>query len=178
VWLATDPRQHQAIADRLADSGNDLLVGDAQAQLQAFQAHLVSREAKAAFRLNAAILVPLSGLGFLLVQLFTARRRAAEFGTLQALGLSSRQLWRMLVLEGVIIVVLGLVLGSGMGYGLALMMRPFLSHVLASSMGGIAIDQILIDWPVVGAAYAGLVGLYGLALLLLLANVVRNSRST
>ena len=76
---------------------------------------------------------------------------------------------------------LGLLLGIGVGYGLAFVMRPFLSLTLAESLGGGAIDQVVIHWPTVAENLFVFVGFYILALLimligLLLSNVHRTLR--
>jgi len=68
---------------------------------------------------------------------------------------------------------LGLLAGSGIGAGLAVIMRPFLSRVLSAAVGGDAIQQILVNWSELFSLYGLLVGFYALALLLLLFSLVR-----
>jgi ABC-type antimicrobial peptide transport system permease subunit len=110
---------------------------------------------------------------FLLVHFFAARQRLYEFSLLRATGMATRQLLGLLTLEGVIMMALGLLAGSGIGAGLALIMRPFLSRVLSAAVGGDAIQQILVNWSEVFSLYGLLVGFYGLALLLLLFFLMR-----
>jgi len=71
--------------------------------------------------------------------------------------------------------LLGLLVGTGIGYGLAYVMRPFLSLTLAASLEGHAIDRVIVHWPTVARLYAVLAGFYALALLLLLAGLVRSA---
>jgi hypothetical protein len=53
-------------------------------------------------------------------------------------------------------------------------MRPFLSLTLASSLGGGAIDDLVIRWATVSRLYGGLAAVYILALALLLVALVRS----
>ena len=62
--------------------------------------------------------------------------------------------------------LLGLAAGTAIGYGLAVLMRPFFSDALAEAVAGGALYAVLIDWPTMIALYAALVGFYVLALLL------------
>jgi len=168
-WISVEEQQHDLLLDQLErHSGTMSLAGDARAKLQEFQADLISRVAVTAFRLNAVVLLILSGVGFVFVQLFTIRQRTAEFGVMRAMGISRRLVWRLLFLEGSILVGAGLAVGAGIGYGLAVVMRPFLSRLLTFSSNGIVIDRIVIDWPTVVWMFFVLCGFYGLAQLLLL----------
>jgi putative ABC transport system permease protein len=177
LWLATEPTQHTHLVEMLTGQTREAVglatyqagrvIGDAQFQLQSYQSDVAARQTTAAFNLNAVVLVILSSVAFLLIQVFVARRRFVEFGVLRAIGLSTTQLLRLLSVEGVIVLALGLLAGLGIGYGLANMMRPFLSLILATGLGGLAIDQIAISWPKVGQLYlllalfhvAGMIGL-------------------
>ena len=191
MWLEVNPVEHANLVGRFESQAKEevglasfqaaRVIDDAQARLRSFKADLVSRTANTAFQLNAIILGTLSVGGFLLVQVFTARSRRMEFIVLRALGLSTRQLFGLLFLEGLILMFLGLLLGIGIGYGLAFVMRPFLSLTLAESLGGGAIDQVIIHWPTVAENLVVFVGFYILALLsmligLLLSNVHRTLR--
>jgi ABC-type antimicrobial peptide transport system permease subunit len=139
----------------------------------ALRSNLVAQETLGAFELNAITLATLSVAVFLLVHFFAARQRLYEFSLLRATGMATHQLLGLLTLEGVIMMVLGLLAGSGIGAGLAIIMRPFLSRVLATAVGGDAIRQIVVNWSDVFSLYGLLVGFYGLALLLLLFFLVR-----
>ena len=178
IWIAVDPDQQETINARLREAGiSDLIVGNSQERLKAFQNNLVFREVTTAFELNALILIPLSVTGFFLIQLFSTQRRAAETNILQAMGLSIPQLRGLLVFEGSIFVALGLLLGIGIGVGLAFMMQPFLSQILPPLGGDFVLNQIQIDWADVGLRLVILVGFYGLGTLVLLISTIRNLRS-
>jgi putative ABC transport system permease protein len=118
-------------------------------------------------------LVFVSITSFVALQVFAAQGRAAEFGVLRAMGLSTRQLLGILALEGLIMLGLGLVAGTGIGYGLAYTMRPFLSLALAPSLGGKAIDRVLVNWNALGPVYAVLSGGYLLSIVSLLVALLR-----
>jgi putative ABC transport system permease protein len=178
LWLDVDQEEHESLVAwfegqakeevGLASYQAARVADDAQARLRSFKADLVSQTANTAFQLNAIILGALSVGGFLLVQVFTARSRRLEFSVLRALGLSTLQLFGLIFLEGLILMFLGLLLGVGVGYGLAFVMRPFLSLTLAQSLGGGALDQVIIHWPTITQNLLSFIGFYVLALLLLL----------
>lgn len=63
-------------------------------------------------------------LGFVLSLVITARRRAIELGILQALGLSRRQVALTVAMEQVILVVVGAVMGSAIGFLAAWLVVP------------------------------------------------------
>jgi len=118
----------------------------------------------------------LSVVGFFLIQLFSAQRRAAEFNILRAMGLSKRQLRGLLLFAGFIFVALGLLLGAGIGFGLAIMMQPFLAQILPPLGGGFVLSQVLVDWPEMSRRLVALIGFYGVGLLILMISAVRNLR--
>jgi hypothetical protein len=171
AWLTIDPSQYAALLDH--PQFKDRILGDAQVELRSLQADALAQGTSGAFQLSALTLALLSVAGFLLVHYFAARQREVEFSVLRAMGLSARQLLTLLATEGFLVILLGLVAGTAIGYGLAHVMVPFLSRALSSSLAGVAIGQILIDWPTVARLYGLLVGFYVLAILLLLSTLMR-----
>jgi hypothetical protein len=101
---------------------------------------------------------------FYLVSILSARERRQESEFLFALGLSMRQWLATLVVEGVMVVVLGLVAGGLGGWGLAHIMLPYLSQSLTGSLADGSAPQVVIDWFTILRAYALLLPAYGLAL--------------
>lgn len=184
LWLQVDSQHHEALVTwfenqeaedvGLASYQTTRLADDAQSRLQSFKDDLVSGTAITAFQLNAIILGALSVGGFLLVQVYSARGRRIEFSILRATGFSNLQLLGLVFLEGLIIMFLGLLLGVGVGYGLAFVMRPFLSLTLAQSLGGGAIDQVIIHLPKVLGNLLVFIGFYTIALVILLVGLVLN----
>ncbi len=176
IWLATAPEQTDQIIDQIVNGAGPFgssVLADAASTEALLRSNLVAQETIGAFELNAITLAALSVAVFLLVHFFAARQRLYEFSLLRAAGMATHQLLGLLTLEGVIMMVLGLLAGSGIGAGLAGIMRPFLSRVLSTAVGGDAIRQILVNWTEVFSLYGLLVGFYGLALLLLLFFLVR-----
>jgi hypothetical protein len=130
-----------------------------------------------AFQLNALMLALFSVTAFFLAHLIAARGqmrsegRACEYHILRAVGLSARQ-WPILsVVEGILVLSLGLLAGAVVGLGLSYMMIPYLSQALVAPLveplAGVAIEQIVVDWPIIAQLYAVLIALYGSALALL-----------
>lgn len=171
IWLAVDPAQHTSLAQDPALIGH--VLADAQVSLRSFRANALSQGISEAFKLNVAVLAVLSVIGFLVVHYVAARQRTYEFGILRATGLSSWQLLGMLIVEGLLVVVLGLLAGTAIGYGLARIMRPYLSLALSSSAVKTPVYQIVMAWPEIGRLYAVLAGLFLLATLVLLVILVR-----
>jgi hypothetical protein len=171
AWLEVDAAQHAALVDRPDLEG--LILDDAQARLRALRVDALSQGTHGAFQLNTLTLALLSVAGFLLVQYFAAQGRSAEFSVLRAMGLSTRQLLALLSAESVLVIGLGLLAGTLIGYGLSQIMVTYLSHALSESLGGVLVPRALVDWPSVGQLYAALVVFYALAVVLLLVALMR-----
>lgn len=171
VWLAVQPDGHRALASdpRFIDQ----IVEDAMVQLAHLQNDALARGAIRAFRLNALTLAVLSVAAFVLVHYFAARQRTYEFSILRAAGAASWQLLVLLVTEGLLVMGLGLLAGTGIGYGLSRLMVGYLSPVLSAATAGVAIHEIVIDWSGVARQYAILVGAYLVAMLILLLVLLR-----
>jgi ABC-type antimicrobial peptide transport system permease subunit len=177
IWLAVDPAEQEAFITQLEESGlEESITGNSLEQLEIFRNNLVYQVVATAFELNAVVLIPLSVVGFSLIQLFSIQRRADEFNVLQAMGLSKSQLRSLLIREGVIFVSLGLLLGIGIGYGLAIMMQPFLAQILPVLSGNLVLNQILVNWSEVGIRFLILIGCYGIGLFILMLGAIRQQR--
>ena len=184
LWLAVpdtidQPQLVQAIRQNPppilgATAQASRIVGDAQHLLTLYRANLIARESIAAFNINAIILAILSSVGFLLIQVFAARRRLIEFGVLRALGLSNQGLLRLLTVEAVILLVLGILMGIGIGFGLAAIMRPFMSTILADSLGGDIVDRLILNPLSLLSVLLALLTFYAAAMLLLLYSLSRS----
>lgn len=103
----------------------------------------------------AALGLGLAGFGFYLA--LTARRRAVSFAVLRALGWSGGNLARLLALEGVILVLPALVVGMGLGLGLARQLQPFLP------LPGRA--KPVLPWPILGGLILALAVGFGVLLI-------------
>lgn len=142
--------------------------GDSLARSQeALRSDALAQGVSTALQLNALTLGLFSVTTFFLVHFVAAQGRAREFGLLRALGLSARQWLTLLVIEGSLVLLLGLLAGAGVGLGLSHIMIPYLAQPLAESLGTVTIERIVVDWPAVARLYVLLIGVYGSALVLL-----------
>jgi putative ABC transport system permease protein len=162
LWLATDPAHHDVLARDPALA--DHILADVQAELRSLQFDAMARGATDTFQLNSLVSGLLSVAGFLLIHYFATRKRTYEFGLLQAMGLAPGQMLGLLVAEGVLVVGVSMLAGTAIGYGLTRTTLPYLSQVLAVSLGRVEIRQIVVDWPAVLRLYAILAGCYLLAM--------------
>jgi hypothetical protein len=127
----------------------------------------------AAFQLNALMLVLFSVTTFLLVTWLAAQGRegplgsASEFSVLRAMGLPPRRWLVLLVIEGIVVLGVGLLAGAAVGLGLSYTMIPYLSQALVEPLAGVAIGRIVVNWPAIARLYVVLSALHGSALALL-----------
>lgn len=163
AWLALAPGAAPAVRDLLPRQ--DEILADADALLTRFRTDPLAEGGKSAFALNAAIMGVLSIAGFFIVHFFTAQERGLEFSILRAGGLTHLQLLFMLVVEGLIVMVLGLGSGALVGMGMAYVMRPFLSRIFAGALSGAVVETLMVDWTAIGRIFGTLGAFYTLALL-------------
>jgi predicted lysophospholipase L1 biosynthesis ABC-type transport system permease subunit len=178
LWLELTPTTRTAAMDTieaipLPDQAPERIVSDAKAWEAVLQTNLISRETLAGLRLNAGILIILSSVGFMLVQLFSARSRLSEFAMLRAMGVAQQQIFRLIFAEGALMLLFGLVVGAGIGYLLAHIMHPFLSQMLANALGGGAIFTLNIPWLTLFAFLLILLAFYLVMLVLLRVTLAR-----
>jgi hypothetical protein len=64
----------------------------------------------------------------------------------------------------VLVVGIGTVVGTIVGYGLTEITLPYLSQAWAASLGGVEIRRIVVVWPAVLRLYGVLAGCYALAM--------------
>jgi len=144
------------------------ILGDSLAHSQqALQSDGLVQGIAGAFQLDALLLVLFGATTMFLAHLVAAQGRGHELGILRAMGLAARRWPILLVVEGSLVLILGLLAGIVVGLGLSYTMIPYLSPALVEPFAGIAIEQIVVDWPAVARLYVGLLALYGLALVLL-----------
>jgi len=99
----------------------------------------------ALFDALAAIAVIVAGLGIVNMLTMNVIERVREIGVLRALGMTRRQVWRMVVVEAGIVGVMGAALGSVTGLGVGALM-------IGLASGWSAIALIDIPWLVLGLA--------------------------
>lgn len=140
---------------------------------EALQSDALARGTSDTLQLNALALLLFSVTLFFLAHLVSAQGRVRECGVLRALGLSVRQWLTLLVIEGILVLLLGLLAGTIVGLGLSHIMIPYLSQTLADSLAGITIERIPIDWSSVAQLYLQMIAIYGSALALLVLVLMR-----
>jgi putative ABC transport system permease protein len=172
VWLEIDPAEYPNIMEN--PLVRDALLADAQQELQRIQNNAFTQGVSRAFELNTLTLSVLSVGGLFLIHYFSARQRTYEFGVLRANGLSAGQLWLLLLGEALVVVLIGLLLGTGIGYGLAQAMRTYLNLPLSQVEPGLALYQIQVDWGNVLRQYAWLGFFYLAAVLFSLLVLLRS----
>jgi putative ABC transport system permease protein len=171
AWINTDPSAQFSLAGN--PKLEDIIMADASLELRALQRDALTKGATRAFGLNALILTVLSLTGFVLVTYFAAQKRTYEFGILRANGISTGQLLRLLATEGFLIMFLGLISGTILGYFLATIMRPYLTQAIARDLPGTTTYQVWLNIPEMTLLYLILIVFYTLAILLLLSTLMR-----
>lgn len=171
AWLTIDPAQYEALVGRSELQGR--ILDDARTQSRVLQNDVMAQGTSGAFDLNMLVLALLSVVGFLLVHFFAAQQRRIEFSILRAMGLSTRQLLSLLTTEGVLVISMGLLAGTAIGYGLANVMVPYLSRAISSSLAGVSIPKALVSWSAVAQLYVFLIAFYALAILFLQLTLMR-----
>jgi hypothetical protein len=119
-----------------------------------------------ALQLNMLILLLFGAAIFSLASLLTVLERRRELAIMRTLGLSAGQWLVMVLLEGTVALVVGLLAGGLVGWGLAQIMIPYLSQSLLGPQAGGLVPRVIVDWEVISRWYALLLGAYGLALAL------------
>lgn len=163
-WLSIDPKMYSNILS--LPYIQELLISDAQQEMRLMQENAFTTGAISAFRLNILIISILSTFIFSLLIYYSASSRRYEFGVLRAEGLASRQLIWILFIEGFIVMVLGIFIGSIIGIGLTLVMRPYLNIALMRSFPQMVIYELVFDWKQILLGY-GILGLFYLGSLCL-----------
>jgi hypothetical protein len=131
-------------------------------------AGLLVQEVGNLLQVNALALVLFSATTFLLAHFFAAQGREREWLVWRAMGLPARQWPALLVVEGILVLLLGLLVGTAFGFGLSYSMVPYLARVLAP-LTGAPVERIVVDGPAVIKSYVLVLVGYAAALLLPLA---------
>lgn len=112
--------------------------------------------------------------GFLATVMVSARERSAEFALLYALGLTSRQHRRWMLLEQFVLVVTGLLIGTLLGLALASLILPVVS--LAQD-GAVVYPDVVVRYPWRRIALLEIVLVVGLVVGSVAVRVLRSRRS-
>ena len=142
--------------------GRDL-VHDREQQLEQVRLDpLITAGWQAMVLLAMAIIIFTAGLGYVTYLLAFANRSRNEMGFLQSVGLSSRQMAGLLMLEHFIIVAVGIGLGSGAGW---MMSDLMVSSVAVTENGRQVVPPFILetDFRFLAPLYLALIGIFALA---------------
>ena len=127
---------------------------------------LISAGWRAMVLLSMAIIVFTAGLGYITYLVSFADRTVGEMGFLRALGLTGRQMTGLLSLEHLVIIIIGLGLGTWAGFQMSALM---VSSVTVTETGGQVVPPFILitDWTFMLQIYGVLMviflsALYGL----------------
>ena len=172
VWLAVQPEALPGLLDHpLIENA---MLANVQQELRQINNNAYIQGLNRAFVLNTLTLSVLSVCGLFLIHYFSARRRSYEFSVLRSNGLTTGQLLGLLTIEAIIVVLIGLLLGTGIGLGLSQAMRTYLNLPLSLVEPGLVLHQIQVDWRGVLEQYAILVFFYLLAVVFSLLILLRS----
>ena len=136
---------------------------DREAQLEQVRLDpLITAGWQAMVLLAMAIILFTAGLGYVTYLLAFSNRSRNEMGFLQSVGMSSRQLAGLLILEHSIIIAVGIGLGSGAGW---LMSDLMVSSVAVTENGREVIPPFILetDFRFLVPIYAALIAIFALA---------------
>ncbi|MYE54029.1 MAG: ABC transporter permease, partial [Chloroflexi bacterium] len=142
--------------------GRDL-VHDREQQLEQVRLDpLITAGWQAMVLLAMAIIIFTAGLGYITYLLAFSNRSRNEMGFLQSVGLSSRQMAGLLMLEHFIIVAVGIGLGSGAGW---LMSDLMVSSVAVTENGRQVVPPFILetDFRFLAPLYLVLISIFALA---------------
>ena len=160
VLLSTDTKNPESGLDKIVDRAGSLgflvLAGyDSRAIIKEQQAR---PERQGVFGLLSAGFISASLLtiiGFVLSALISFRARAIQLGMLRTVGLSAGQMGTFIVLEQVILIGLGALAGSGLGYLVSRLFIPFM-QVGGSMAANVPPFIVRIAWENLALIYGAL----------------------
>ena len=164
-WIKTGEPYHDQLQSFVFIQNATL--ADSQSILNIIRNNILTLGTLRAFGLNGLILALISLVGIILANYFSFRRREFEFGILRAYGLSRLQTNLLLVNEGLLVLVLGLISGIFLGYSLTVFMRPYISLAVSRTLPGMIVHQIDVNWSSVALNVGVLVSVYLFAMLLI-----------
>jgi len=157
-WIKTSESYHEQLVS-FAFIRN-ATIADSQSILNIVRHNIMTMGTVRAFGLNGLILAIISLVGIILANYFSFRRREYEFGILRAYGLSRFQSNLLLVSEGLLVLILGVISGIILGYSLTILMQPYISLAVSRTLPGMTVHQIDINWLSVASIVGLLTSMY------------------
>ena len=149
------------------------LVRDKSAMLEAIRMDpLITAGWRVMMMVAVAIVILAATLGYVTYLLSFSDQSRLEMGFLQALGLRNRQMTRLLAAEHLVIVVIGLAIGTIAGFSMSGIM---VSALAVTESGGEVVPPFILttDWAIMAPIYAALGVIFVVALLWLSRSVIR-----
>ncbi len=165
VWLRTEDRQHRQTVAALNDTAQGGLVvihdGHELAGVRKEDPLRTGLFGALSFGFIAATV--LSILGFLLYAYISIQSRSLQFGVLRAMGLSVSQLIAALATEQLLLIGVGIVLGTAIGGGAGWMFTRFLQLSIVAREA-VPPFQVITPWGTIVRLYVILVVIFVFAL--------------
>ena len=171
-WIKTSETYHEQLVS-FAFIRNATLA-DSQSILNIVRHNIMTMGTVRAFGLNGLILAIISLVGIILANYFSFRRREYEFGILRAYGLSRFQSNLLLVSEGLLVLILGVISGIILGYSLTILMQPYISLAVSRTLPGMTVHQIDINWESVASIVGLLTSMYIFAMAIIVVALWRS----
>lgn len=160
----------ESVSDAMSRLVGSALVRDREAQLEEIRLDpLITAGWRAMVLLSIGVIIFAATLGYVTYLLAFADRSISEMGFLQSLGLSRRQMLGLLALEHLVIVLIGLILGTITGW----IMSDLMVQAVAVTEDGARILPPFILKTDLGI----LIPIYIVLILIFLASVYRLTRS-
>ena len=174
IFITEAPGAAQSVRDVVATlAASTTGVHDREALLASVRLDpLITAGWRAMVPLSLAIILVSASLGYVTYLLSYANRSRSEMGFLQSLGLSGRQALGLLSLEHIVILIVGLGLGTWAGFQMSALM---VSSVEVTETGDKVIPPFILmtDWSYMLPIYAALVGIFVAALYWLKRSMLR-----
>jgi putative ABC transport system permease protein len=110
----------------------------------------------------------LSMLGLMIYAFISLRQWTIQFGVLRAVGLTSLQLVSLVILEQMVVVIAGMIVGAGFGIWMSYLFLPFLQVSYATTLPLPPII-VLVAWEGIWRVY----GIVGAALIMVVVGMIR-----
>lgn len=174
VWLKTkagsDP---EAIVEGVRDLGISVVsYGDVRTEIEKEQTSPSRQGLFGVLSVGFAAAALLTVLGFFLYAIFSFRRRLIELGVLRAIGLSSVQMGAYLGWELLLLLGIGAGAGTALGVAASRIYIPYMQVGLTAASTLLPF-VVIINWPEIYRIYALFGGLFVVALVVLLAFLMK-----
>ncbi|HET8586284.1 MAG TPA: FtsX-like permease family protein, partial [Candidatus Limnocylindria bacterium] len=163
IFLSADQSAEPAIRDALPIEGSPAHLTSQAAVLADLHASPLVSAVAAGFGLGLLVAALYSALAVIVALILTAAARSRDLTFLRTLGLSGRQSIGLTVMEHLPSVLLAMLVGIGLGIGLAVLLEPGLD--LRAFAGQTIPVSLSVDWVAVALLALGLAGVVTVAVL-------------